>query len=341
MEKELNSKKQNTAESVKTLPSVSPTPHVRDKSTTGAIMGCVILGLLPATAAGIWNFGYRALIIVLSCIALCVFFEWSFEKICKKKSTIKDLSAALTGLLLALNLPVGVPWYIPLIGSFVAIVVVKQLFGGLGQNFMNPALGARCFLMLSFSRAMTDFSYRPGWGNADVISSATPLADVKNGMSFSVSSMFLGNEAGTIGETSALALIIGGVFLLCMCIITWHLTGMYLLSLVIFVLIFGGRGFDINYISAHLFGGGLILGAFFMATDYVTRPITKKGQIIYGIFLGCLTGIFRIFGPGAEGVSYAIIIGNLIVPLIERITVPKHFGYKKPVRTEAANEKHN
>ena len=334
METESKDKKQNTELQHQKLPSVSPTPHVRDKSTTGKIMGCVLLGLLPATAVGIWNFGYRALIIIIACIALCVFFEWGFEKICGMKSTVKDLSAALTGLLLALNLPVGVPWYIPLIGSFVAIVVVKQLFGGLGQNFMNPALGARCFLVLSFSRYMTDFSYRPGWGNADVISSATPLADVKNGAGFSIASMLLGNEAGTIGETSALALLTGGLFLLCMGVITWHMTGMYLLSLVVFVAIFGGHALDFEYLAAHLFGGGLMLGAFFMATDYVTRPITKKGQLIYGIFLGCLTGIFRIFGPGAEGVSYAIIIGNLIVPLIEKITVPKHFGYKKPERNK-------
>ncbi len=331
MENEVKDKKQNKEEPVKTLPSVSSTPHVRDKSTTTNIMGCVILALLPATGVGICNFGPAAILVTALCIGCCVFFEWAFEKICKRKNTIGDLSAVLTGLLLALNLPVSVPWYIPVIGSFVAIVVVKQLFGGLGQNFMNPALGARCFLMLSFSRYMTDFSYRPGWVGADVISSATPLADVKGGASFSIASMLLGNEAGTIGETSALALIIGGIFLLCMGIITWHLTGMYLLSLVVFVIIFGGHGFDINYIAAHLFGGGLMLGAFFMATDYVTRPITRKGQIIYGVFLGCLTGIFRIFGPGAEGVSYAIIIGNLIVPLIERITVPKHFGYKKPV----------
>ncbi len=317
----------------KPLPAVSATPHVRDKSSTTKIMGCVILALLPATAVGILNFGPAAIFVIAGCIACCVFFEWAFEKICRRKSTVKDLSAVLTGLLLGLNLPVSVPWYIPVIGSFVAIVVIKQLFGGLGQNFMNPALGARCFLVLSFSKAMTDFSYRSGFLGADAISSATPLAELKNGGAYDISSMLLGNEAGTIGETSALALLIGGIFLLCMGVITWHLTGMYLLSLTVFVMIFGGHGIDPAYIAAHLFGGGLMIGAFFMATDYVTRPITKKGQLIYGIFLGCLTGIFRIFGPGAEGVSYAIIIGNLIVPLIEKITVPKHFGYKKPVKT--------
>lgn len=329
MDKNNSEKTNNIPPEPLPLPSVSPTPHVRDKSTTGRIMGCVLLGLLPATAVGILNFGPGALVLVISCMALCIFFEWGFEKICKKKSTIKDLSAALTGLLLALNLPVSVPWYVPVIGSFVAIIVIKQLFGGLGQNFMNPALGARCFLVLSFSKYMTDFSYKAGWSGTDVISSATPLADVKNGMGYNLTSMFLGNEGGTIGETSALALLIGGLFLICMGVITWHLAGMYLLSLIIFVSVFGGHGFDIGYIAAHLFGGGLMLGAFFMATDYVTRPITRKGQIIYGIFLGILTGIFRIFGPGAEGVSYAIITGNLIVPLIEKITVPRHFGYVK------------
>lgn len=332
MNKNIQNTPDNQTIQAPALPSVSPTPHVRDKSSTGKIMGCVLLGLLPATALGVYNFGPRALVIVIACMVLCAFFEWGFEKICKKKNTIGDLSAVLTGLLLALNLPVNVPWYIPLMGSFFAIVVVKQLFGGLGQNFMNPALGARCFLVLSFSRYMTDFSYKSGWGSADVISSATPLADVKNGLGFNLTSMFLGNEAGTIGETSALAILIGGIFLLCMGVITWHLSFMYLLSLIVFVAVFGGRGFDVEYLAAHLFGGGLMLGAFFMATDYVTRPITKRGQIIYGIFLGILTGIFRIFGPGAEGVSYAIIIGNLIVPLIEKITVPRHFGYRKAAK---------
>ncbi len=311
------------------MASISATPHIRAKTSTTGIMGAVILALIPATVGGVINFGPKALLLICISIASAVFFEWGFEKIAKKRSSIKDLSAVLTGLLLALNLPVSVPWWMPVIGSFVAIVVIKMLFGGLGQNFMNPALGARCFLVISFSKLMTDFSYRPGWGAADAVSGATPLMSVKNGEAFDLESMFIGNEAGTIGETSALLLIIGGMFLMIAGIITWHLTFSYLISFVIFILIFSGHGFDMSYIGAQLYGGGLMLGAFFMATDYVTRPISRKGQLIYGIFLGVMTGIFRLFGPGAEGVSYAIVIGNLIVPLIDKISVPKHFGYRK------------
>ncbi len=309
--------------------SISSTPHIRDKQTTTGIMGAVILALMPATVFGIVNFGFKALLLIIISIASAVFFEWGFEKITKKKSTVKDLSAVLTGLLLALNLPVSVPWWMPIIGSFVAIVVIKMLFGGLGQNFMNPALGARCFLVISFSKLMTDFSYIPGFGGTDAVSGATPLMALKNGEGFDMLSMFIGNEAGTIGETSAMMLLIGGMFLMFAGIITWHLTFSYLLSFVVFITLFSGYGLNMVYIGAQLYGGGLMLGAFFMATDYVTRPVSRKGQLIYGVFLGVMTGIFRLFGPGAEGVSYAIIIGNLIVPLIEKLTVPKHFGYGK------------
>ena len=317
-------------EKSKLLRSVSPTPHVRSARSTSSIMKWVILALMPATLHGIRYFGPKALVILLLSIISCVLSEWCFEKITKQKSTIGDFSAVVTGLLLGLNLPVAVPLWMPVLGGFFAIVVVKMLFGGLGQNFMNPALGARCFLMLSFSKYMTDFSYRPGWGNADVITGPTPLAMLKNGESFNLMDMFIGYHGGTIGEVSGSALLIGGCFLLVIGVITWHVTFPYIISMLLFVAAFSGHGFDADYLLAHLYGGGLMLGAFFMATDYVTRPITKKGQIIYGIFLGVLTGIFRIFGPGAEGVSYAIIIGNLIVPLIERITLPKHFGWKKP-----------
>ena len=322
-------------ETAQLLKSVSPTPHVRDKVSTSYLMGMVIAALMPAEIYGIWHFGPRALIITLISIACCIFFEWGFDKIIKKKSTVGDLSCVVTGLLLAMNLPVAVPLWIPVIGAFVAIVVVKMLFGGLGQNFMNPALGARCFLVLSFARYMTDFSYKPGWGGADVVSSATPLARLKAGESVDLMQMFIGNEGGTIGETSAVALLLGGVFLIACSVITWHVSLCYIVSLLAFTAVFGGRGFDITYLGGQLYGGGLMLGAFFMTTDYVTRPITRKGQVIYGIFLGILTGIFRVFGPGAEGVSYAIIIGNLIVPLIEKITVPRHFGYKKPAKEVA------
>ncbi|MCR4585161.1 MAG: RnfABCDGE type electron transport complex subunit D [Lachnospiraceae bacterium] len=312
------------------MASVSATPHIRSKASTAGIMGGVIFSLLPASVGGIVNFGPKALLLIVISIASCVFFEWGFEKLAKKKSTVGDLSAVLTGLLLALNLPVSVPWWMPVVGAFVAIVVIKMLFGGLGQNFMNPALGARCFLVISFSKLMTDFSYRPGWGEvADAVSGPTPLMAVKSGEAFNLSSMFIGNEAGTIGETSALLLLIGGMMLILSGIITWHLTFSYLISFVIFLMIFSGYGMNMYYIGAQLYGGGLMLGAFFMATDYVTRPISRSGQLIYGVFLGIMTGIFRLFGPGAEGVSYAIILGNLIVPLIDKLTIPKHFGYKK------------
>lgn len=314
-------------ETAKLLRSVSPTPHVRNSITTQKVMGSVIIALMPATVYGIVHFGAKAALVIALCIASCVLSEYLFEKITKRKITVADCSAVLTGLLLGLNLPVSVPWWLPILGGFFAIVVVKMLFGGLGQNFMNPALGARCFLVISFSRLMTDFSYRSG---VDTVSGATPLANVKNGEAYDLKQMFFGYEGGTIGETSAMALLAGGIFLLAIGVITWHVTGMYILSLIIFVVLFSGRGLDLSYIGAHLYGGGLMLGAFFMATDYVTRPITKKGQVIYGIFLGILTGIFRLFGPGAEGVSYAIIIGNLLVPLIERISVPKPFGWVKP-----------
>ncbi len=325
---------ENTAksENKKALRSVSATPHIRDHSSTARIMSLVIVALMPATLDGIRVFGPKALAIILISIVSCIVFEWGFEKITKQKVTIGDRSAVLTGLLLALNLPVSVPLWMPVLGGFFAIVVVKMLFGGLGKNFMNPALGARCFLMLSFSKLMTDFSYRPGGNGADVVSGPTALASLKNGEAYDLKQMFLGYEAGTIGETSALSLLLGGCFLIAIGVIGWELTYTYILSLLVFVAIFSGHGLDINYLSAHVYGGGLMLGAFFMATDYVTRPITKKGQILYGIFLGVLTGIFRLYGPGAEGVSYAIIIGNLIVPLIERVTLPKHFGYQKPAK---------
>ena len=237
----------------------------------------------------------------------------------KKKVTIGDFSAALTGLLLALNLPAQAPWWMCVLGSVFAILIVKQVFGGLGQNFMNPALGARCFLLISFTGRMTSFVY-------DGVTSATSLALLKYGESVNLMDMLIGNEAGTIGETSVLAILIGALFLIAMGIIDLRIPGTYLISFILFIVLFGGRGLDLTYITAHLCGGGLMLGAWFMATDYVTSPITKTGQIVYGICLGVLTGLFRLFGGSAEGVSYAIIFSNLLVPLIEKMTLPKPFG---------------
>ncbi len=297
---------------------VSSNPHVRSKVTTSGIMLAVIIALMPAMGFGIYNFGIRALWVVLVTVASTVLTEAVYGLIVKK-TTIGDLSAVVTGLLLALNLPVNLPLWMAAMGGFFAILVVKMLFGGLGQNFMNPALGGRCFLLIAFPAFMTDFA-------TDAFTGATPLAALKAGESVNVMDMIIGRHGGTIGETSMIALLIGACFLLLLGVIDLRIPGSYIVTLVIFTVIFGGHGFDPAYLAAQLAGGGLMLGAFFMATDYVTRPITVKGQYVFGIFLGIMTGIFRIFGPGAEGVSYAIILGNLLVPLIEKVTKPKFFG---------------
>ena len=298
---------------------VSSNPHIRSKVSTDKIMLMVIIALLPATGFGIYNFGIRALFHVLITIASCVLSELVFELIVKKKLTVGDMSAFVTGLLLALNLPVSAPLWIGIIGGAFAIIVVKMMFGGLGQNFMNPALAARCFLLISFPSLMTNFT-------CDAYSGATPLASLKAGESVNVYNMIIGKIPGTIGETSMVAIVLGAVLLMLIGIIDIKIPGSYILTFVIFVGIFGGHGFDPYYLSAQLAGGGLMLGAFFMATDYVTRPVTRAGQVVFGIILGLLTGIFRIFGASSEGVSYAIIIGNLLVPLITKYTSPKPFG---------------
>ena len=307
---------------------VSASPHIRDKIKSSNIMLLVVIALLPATVFGIWNFRHEnAWILVVATTAAAVLAEYIYEKLMHKKITIKDFSAAVTGLLLALNLPPTAPIWLGIIGSVFAILVVKQLFGGLGQNFMNPALGARCFLLISFTGRMTSFVY-------DGVSGATPLATIRanieagNAALDGVNSMdmLIGNIAGTIGETSVIAIVIGAIILILKGIIDLRIPGTYIVTFVIFIILFGGHGLDPQYITAHLCGGGLMLGAWFMATDYVTSPITKKGQIVYGILLGCLTGLFRLFGGSAEGVSYAIIFSNLLVPLIERVTLPKPFG---------------
>lgn len=302
------------------LLNVSASPHIRSKVSTKGIMRDVVIALIPASAYGVYNFGIKALIIILTTVVTCMLTEYVYEKLMKKPVTTGDYSAMLTGLLLALNLPSTVPLWIPVIGGIFAILIVKQLYGGLGQNFMNPALAARCFLLISFTKIMTDFPV------IDSITGATPLSDLKNGMTVDINSMFLGNISGTIGETSVVAILIGAVYLLWKEIISWRIPFTYIISFAIFIGIFGGKGFDGQFIAAHLCGGGLMLGAFFMATDYVTSPITPFGQIIFAVLLGILTGIFRLFGGSAEGVSYAIIFCNLLVPLIEKITIPKAFG---------------
>ena len=290
---------------------ISSSPHIRSKVTSGNIMLMVVIALLPASAFGVYNFGVPALLMLISTTAAAVLTEFIYEKLMHKKVTVGDFSAVVTGLLLGLNMPPTAPLWMGALGSVFGILIVKQLFGGLGQNFMNPALGARCFLLLSFTGPMTSFVY-------DGITGPTPLAYVKEGALDQVNTMdmLIGNIPGTIGETSVIAIVIGAIFLILMGVIDLRIPGTYIVTFVIFVGIFGHVAhpeigfFDPQYITAHLCGGGLMLGAWFMATDYVTSPITKKGQYVYGIVLGLLTGLFRIFGGSAEGVSYAIIIST-------------------------------
>jgi len=305
---------------VSKLLNVSTNPHAVSKETTSNLMLDVILALIPATVWGIYQFGIYAGILVLTSIAACVVAEYIWQKAMKKPVTVGDYSAILTGLLLGMNLPPEVPIWIPIIGGAFAIIIVKQLYGGIGQNFMNPALAARCFLLIAFASIMTNFP------SLDGVTEATPLALLKAGESVNLADMFFGFTSGTIGETSALLLLAGGVYLLFRKVITWDIPVIYIGSFAVFMLLFGGHGLDMGFVAAELCGGGLMLGAFFMATDYVTSPITFKGRILYAVLLGVLTGIIRSFSNMSEGVSFAIIFCNLLVPLLEKITLPKAFG---------------
>ncbi len=320
---------------------VSASPHTRSPITTNILMRDVVIALIPASLFGIYYFGLSALLVILTSISACILTEYIYCKMMKKPVTTGDYSAVVTGLLLALNLPAGMPIWMVITGSVFAILIVKMLYGGLGQNFMNPALAARIFLLISFPSRMTAFAVekiaspgvtdyiRNGAAAVDGVSQATPLAVMKAGDSVDLFKMFIGNIGGTIGETSALALLIGAVYLVSRKVITLTIPLTYIFSTVVFALIFGGHGFDMNFLLGHVLGGGLILGAFFMATDYVTSPVTLKGQIVFGIFLGLMTGIFRILSKSSEGVSYAIVIGNMIVPLINRATLLRPFGIGK------------
>lgn len=310
---------------------VSVSPHIRDKSSTQKIMIDVCIALVPTLAFGVWHFGANALIVIISSVVSCVLSELIFELIYKKPITVFDFSAVVTGLIIALNMPPQVKWWVPAIGGVFAIIVVKMLFGGIGQNIMNPALAARCFLLISFTSRMTDFS------TADGVSSATPLAQIKTGETINLKDAFFGLQSGCIGEVCIIAILIGFVYLLIRKVISPRIPLIYVGSTLVFVLIFAaikGRniGFDydtLNFVLGNLFTGGLVSGAVFMATDYTTSPITKSGQVIYALLIGFLTATFRVLGSSAEGVSYAIIISNLVVPLIEKITVPKAFGMRK------------
>lgn len=307
-----------------TMYTVSSSPHIRSNTTVQTVMRDVLIALLPATAAGIYFFGVRALVIILLSVLSAVGFEALWQKLMKQKLTIMDLSAAVTGLLLAFNLPVSVPLWIPIIGSAFAIIIVKQFFGGVGQNIMNPALAARAFLLASWPVQMTTWT-------VDGVSSATALGVLKEGTGTlpTLWNAFIGSVGGCIGETSVLALLLGGAYLLYKRIISWHIPTIYIGTVFILTLVLGRNGFMSGNALYELFIGGLMLGAFFMATDYTTSPMTRKGQIIFAIGCGALTSIIRIYGGYPEGVSYSILIMNLFVPLIDKFTAPRVFGGAK------------
>lgn len=311
---------------------VSSTPHIRSTETIDSIMLHVLIALFPAGVAGVYFFGSRALLIITLSVMSCMFFENLFCKITKKETTIKDLSAIVTGVLLAYNLPVNTSVWVPIVGGFFAIIVVKMLFGGLGQNFMNPALGARAFLLASYPTEVTRWG---GLANAtvDATASATPLAALKEGAFSPVFGDYLnaliGNVDGCIGETSALLLIVGGLYLIYKKVISWHIPVAFIGTVFVLSFILGRNGFFTGQPFYEILLGGVMLGSFFMATDYSSSPITKNGKIIMGIGCGLITVLIRNYGGYPEGVSYSILIMNLCVPLIDRYVKPKVFGVEK------------
>lgn len=298
---------------------VTVSPHIHSKDSTMTIMRDVLIALCPALIAAVVFFGARALLVAAVCVVTAVFFEWAFEKICKRPNTIGDLSAAVTGLILALNLPVSIPLWQAAFGSLIAIVLVKQLFGGIGHNFANPAITARIVMLISFSVPMTT------WVAAnftDAVSGATPLAVLSNGGSVSLLNLFLGNVSGSMGETSALALLIGGIYLLVRKVITWHTPVAFIGTVFVLALIKGGPVFAL----AEILAGGLFIGAIFMATDYSTTPSTPWGRVIFGVGCGLITCVIRFFGNYPEGVSFSILLMNILTPYISKWTASKPFG---------------
>lgn len=312
---------------------VSSSPHLRDGSSSRRIMLDVIIALIPASASGIYYFGPRALLVILATVAACVASEYVTRRVLKRENTIGDLSAAVTGLLLALNLTPAVPLWIAAVGGAVAIVIVKQLFGGIGQNFMNPALGARVFLVIAYTQPMTRW-VTPG--GPDGVSSATPLTLIKEAEAVGAAvpgywELFIGQVGGCIGETSAIALLVGAAYLLYRRVITLHIPLGFIGTVAVITMIFGKEGFLSGDFVYHILSGGLLLGAFFMATDYSSSPITPKGKVIMGIGCGLITAVIRLYANFPEGVSFAILFMNIAVPLIDRFTVPRSFGGEKAI----------
>ena len=317
---------------------VSASPHMRSKETTTGIMLDVIIALIPALVMCVVYFGLRALVLTAVCVASCVVFEYISRKVMKRNNTIGDLSAVVTGLILAFNLPATLPFWMAVIGSLIAIVVVKQMFGGIGQNFVNPAMTARIILMTSFPTAMAKWvvPFTDTW-SADAVTSATPMATLATLKPLDVSAaadalpsltdMLIGKHGGSMGEVCSIALIIGGLYLIARKVISPIIPFTFIGTVAVFMFLTGKGNMD--FVAYELLGGGLMLGAFFMATDYSTSPINKKGKIIFGIGCGLITSVIRIFGSLPEGVSFSIILMNILVPHIENMTTPKPFGAVK------------
>ena len=303
---------------------ISSSPHIREDVNSSSIMRDVVIAMLPTAIYGSLQWGFHAFFVVVFTTLAAVLTELVYQKAMKLPVTINDWSAAVTGMILALNCPPNIPFWIPIVGSVFAIIVVKQLYGGLGANFMNPALAARCFLLISFAGKMTTFTSV----GSDAVSTATPLAILKASPTATpdLMNMFLGRIPGTIGEVSKICLLFGALYLIIRRVISPKMPLLYIGTVALFTLLFGKGGASPDYLLSEILGGGLIFGAFFMLTDYVTSPITPMGQVIFAILAGLLTGLFRLYGGSAEGVSYAIILSNIVVPIINNKTIPKAFG---------------
>ena len=321
-------------------------PQVRTNTDTKRIMLDVLIALVPALAVAVWQFGLRPLLVVLVSAASAVLFEWGYRRLMKKSTTIGDLSAVVTGVLLACTLPTGAPWWLPVVGTFFAIVVVKQLYGGIGKNFLNPALAGRAFLLASYAVIMGSFSVPAALSGAvDGATMATPLSYMYAGAAmpayFSVKSLLLGTIPGCIGELSALALLIGGAYLLIRKVISWRIPVSFIGTVALLTLIFGHEGYsNVDWMVCNLLSGGLMLGAIFMATDYATSPVTLNGQLLYGFGCGALTVLIRYFGGFPEGVSYAILIMNLCSWAIDKAFHRHQFGVsKEDIAAEKAAKK--
>ena len=322
-------------------------PHIRGSETTRSIMLDVIIAMLPALIWSVVMFGFKALTLTVVSVVGCMFWEWLYRTLMKKPQSIADLSSVVTGMLLAFVSPVTTPYWTILIGDFFAIVVVKQLFGGIGKNFVNPALAGRAFLVGSYASIMTTWiapgEKAPLFGStADIVTAATPMAYLKSGdmetlmSTYSVSDMFMGKIGGSLGEVSVLMLLIGGAYLLFRKVINWQTPVAYIATVAVLSFLFPKAGSGLEWMLYSVFGGGLMLGAFFMATDYATSPVTKKGQLIFGIGCGLFTVLIRYFGSYNEGVCYSIMVMNLCVALIDKYTKPARFGVVKSDKKEAA-----